>query len=255
MLTALDEVMGRSQAAQKKRGETQMSMFAPDLEEGDRYPEAEEFPERQLIAFEKETIGFYFSRHPLAHYQEAIRNLTLDDSSTLVDRPAGSEVTICGLVSGLKEITTKKGDRMAFLTLEDMKGLIEVILFPEVYRAGLMLLRSSDPVVVRGVLDLSDENQVKIKAGEIQPLVDTPPAAPHILHIRVAMNSVTAASLEGMKKIIPAEGGACVLWLHLTDGRNGETVIALSDQYRVDPSPGFQNTVQQLFDSAVLSLE
>jgi len=69
------------------------------------------------------------------------------------------------------------------------------------------------------------------------------------------MNSVTAASLEGMKKIIPAEGGACVLWLHLTDGRNGETVIALSDQYRVDPSPGFQNTVQQLFDSAVLSLE
>jgi len=255
MLTALDEVMGRSQAAQKKRGETQMSMFAPDLEEGDRYPEAEEFPERQLIAFEKETIGFYFSRHPLAHYQEAIRNLTLDDSSTLVDRPAGSEVTICGLVSGLKEITTKKGDRMAFLTLEDMKGLIEVILFPEVYRAGLTLLRSSDPIVVRGVLDLSDENQVKIKASEIQPLLDTPPAAPHILHIRVAMNSVTAASLEGMKKIIPAEGGACVLWLHLTDGRNGETVIALSDQYRVDPSPGFQNTVQQLFDSAVLSLE
>ena len=101
---------------------------------GRSYPEMDEFPENQLIAFEKETIGFYISRHPLASYQEEIKKITRDDTSTLSKRQNGDEVKICGLVSELKEIVTKKGDRMAFLTLEDMKGFVEVILFPEVFK-------------------------------------------------------------------------------------------------------------------------
>ena len=69
----------------------------------------EEFPEKQLIAFEKETIGFYFSRHPLAHYQEAIKSVTQEDTSTLSDRPNGAEVKICGLVSGIERDYDEKG--------------------------------------------------------------------------------------------------------------------------------------------------
>ena len=255
MSTTLDEIIERCQTAQKKRGEAQISMFSASLKEEDPYPEMEEFPEKQLIAFEKETIGFYFSRHPLAHYQETIRSITQEDSSTLMDRSTGTEVRICGLVSGLKEITTKKGDRMAFLTLEDMKGLVEVILFPEVFKAGGTLLRSGDPIVVRGILDLSDENQAKIKALDLQPLSETPSARPKMLHIRVPVTSLTSGLLEEMKRIVLLQRGECALRLHLTNGMKGETVVALSDQYRVDVSPAFQKTLQQLFESATLTLE
>jgi hypothetical protein len=124
-----------------------------------------------------------------------------------------------------------------------------------VFRAGATLLRSGDPIVVRGILDLSDENQAKIKALDLQPLSETPSTRPKILHIRVPVTSLTPALLEEMKKIVLVQRGECSLRLHLTNGINGETVVALSDQYRVDFSPAFQKTLEQLFESATLSVE
>jgi DNA polymerase-3 subunit alpha len=135
------------------------------------YPDIEEFSENQLIAFEKETIGFYISRHPLSHYREEIKRHTDLDTSVLSKLQNGAEVTICGLVSSLKEIITKKGDRMGFLTLEDMKGFVEVILFPEVFKNALPYLRGGDPLLVKGILDLSEEH-IKIKGLEVRSLPD-----------------------------------------------------------------------------------
>jgi DNA polymerase-3 subunit alpha len=255
MLTAFEEILDRSQVLQKRRGEAQISMFAASLKEEEPYPEIDEFPEKQLIAFEKETIGFYFSRHPLAHYQEVIKRMAQEDSLTLWERPNGSEVKICGLVSGLKEITTKKGDRMAFLTLEDMKGFVEVILFPEVFKASLNLLRSGDPIIIRGILDLSDEQQAKIKGMEVLPLSEASSSPPRTVHIRIPVPSLTSARLEDLKAVILGHQGSCNIRLHFTNGNNGETVIALSDQYTVEPSPAFQNTLMHLFESATLSLD
>jgi DNA polymerase-3 subunit alpha len=254
MLTTLEEILDRSQTIQKKKGEAQISMFGSSLKE-ESYPEIEEFPEKQLIAFEKETIGFYFSRHPLVHYEAAIKRITPEDSSTLSERPSGSEIKICGLVSGLKEITTKKGERMAFLTLEDMKGFVEVILFPEVFKAGQTWLRSGDPLIIRGTLDLSDEQQVKIKGMEIQPLSDAPSHTPETLHIRIPSASLTPTGLEDLKALLLTHQGGYHVKLHITNGNGRETVIALSDQYRVDPSPGFQTMLKHLFVTSHLSLE
>jgi DNA polymerase-3 subunit alpha len=255
MLTSLGEVLDRSQMVQKKRAEAQISMFAANLTEEDRYPEIDEFPEKQLIAFEKETIGFYFSRHPLAHYQDAIKKITLEDTSTLWERPNGAEVKICGVVSGLKEITTKKGDRMAFLTVEDLKGFVEVILFPEVFKASLSLLKGGDPIIVRGVLDLTDEQQAKIKGTEVQLLSEVSSPLPKVLHLRIPIPSLSPGRLEDLKRMILDHQGTCNLQLHFTNGKKGETVIALPDQYRVEPSPGFQSTLMHHFESATLSLE
>ena len=156
----------------------------PSRELKEDYPDIDEFPENQLIAFEKETIGFYISRHPLSRYQEEIKKHTDLDSSTLSKLQNGAEVKICGLVSGLKEIVTKKGDRMAFLTLEDMKGFVEVILFPEVFKAASPFLRGGDPLLVKGILDLSEEH-VKIKGTEVHPLPEVPSSSMKPFHLKI----------------------------------------------------------------------
>ena len=146
MLTALEDILERSQRAQKMKADSQFSMFAPILgKREEEYPEIDEFPEKQLIAFEKETIGFYITRHPLSSYQKEIERHTGQDISTLPKLQNGAEVRICGLANGWKEIVTKKGDRMAFLTLEDMKGFVEIILFPDVFKAALPFLRGENP--------------------------------------------------------------------------------------------------------------
>ena len=255
MLTALEEILERSQWAQKKKGGSQMTMFMPgSTEKEERYPEIDEFPEKQLIAFEKETIGFYISHHPLSHYQAEIQKYTEDDTSTLSGRQNGAEIRICGLVSGVKEILTKKGDRMGFVTLEDLKGFVEIILFPEVYNAALPCLRGGDPVLIRGILDLSEEH-VKIKGIEVHSLSEASSQQQKILHLRIPLASLTPSRLEHLKEIIVANKGSCQILLHFNNGTGQETIIALSDRYTVDPSSDFQNKVKELFQSSLLSFE
>ncbi len=255
MLAALEDFLERSQSVQRKKEDVQMNMWMPvlrDTEEG--YPEVDEFPEDQLVGFEKETIGFYISRHPLGRFQEEIKKYTKEDTSTLGRLPHGVEIKICGLVSGLKEIMTKKGDRMAFLNLEDIKGFVEVILFPEVFKAALPCLRGGDPILVRGALDLSEDHP-KIKAVEVHPLSELSSSSMKTFHLRIPFSGVTPSQLSDLKEIITAHKGICRVLLHLTGGNSGETVIALSDRYTVDPTQEFQNKIMNLFKSPLLSLE
>jgi len=255
MLTFLDDLLERSQSAQRKRGEAQLSMWmSSERREEVHYPDIDEFPESQLITFEKETLGFYITRHPLTRFQEVIRRHTSEDTSTLMARKNGGEIKICGLVSELKEIVTKKGDRMAFLTLEDTKGFVEVILFPEVFKAALPVVRGSEPILVRGTLDPSDEH-VKIKATEVQVLSEVAPLSWKTLHLKIPLASLTPPQLEELRGLIVENKGDYKVWLHLVDAKERETVIALSDQFTVEPSSRFQDHLRTLFQSSRISLE
>jgi DNA polymerase-3 subunit alpha len=255
MLTVLGELLEQSQRTQKKKGEPQLSMLidhSKALKED--YPDMDEFPENQLVAFEKETIGFYISRHPLSRYEDEIKKYTNLDTSTLPKLQNGAEVNICGLVSGLKEIVTKKGDRMAFLTLEDMKGFVEIILFPEVFKAASPCLRGGDPLLVKGILDLTEEH-IKIKATEVHSLPEVTLSPPKPLHLRIPISSLATSQLADLRDIIVANRGASKVLLHFLGGNNREIVVALSDRYTVDPSQDFRNHIQNALKSALISFE
>ncbi len=255
MLTALEEILHWAQSLQRKKETPQMSIWGSNLDElEERYPEMEEFSQQQLILFEKETIGFYISRHPLSPYQEEIRRITEEDSSTLSSGPNGKEVKLCGLVSQMKEVVTKKGDRMAFINLEDMKGWVEVILFPDLFKTASSYLRGGEPVFVRGTLDLSGD-QVKVKAKEIRPLSEVSSENLQILHLKIPMGTLTPSSLKELKEVILAHPGPYQVYLHLINGDRPETVIALSEEYRVSPNSEFQEEVKALFPTPLLSFE
>ena len=151
-----------------------MSMFVDQPgEEREDYPEMDEFPEKQLIAFEKGNDRILYLTAPPLTLSGGNQEVYRFRYSALPELQNGAEVRVCGLVSALKEITTKKGDRMAFLTLEDMKGFVEVILFPEVFKAALPCLRGGDPLLVSGILDLSEEHsQNKGHGGSLSSRVD-----------------------------------------------------------------------------------
>ncbi len=255
MLAVLDELLNRSQGAQRKLEEAQMSIWdiSPKKRE-ESYPDLEEFPASQLILFEKETIGFYISRHPLSAYQEEIRRYTKEDTSTLAQLQSGQEVKLCGLVNTLKEIVTRKGERMAFLNLEDMKGCVEVILFPEVYKSASNDLKGGEPVLVRGTLDLTEE-RIKLKAIELRPLSKMASSVPKVLHLKVPYSSLSSQGLVQLKETIRAHRGTCRVFLHIVNGEERETVIAFSEEFEVDPSSQFQDSVKSLFVSPSISFE
>src|SRR5207245_5133582 len=105
-------------------------------------------------------LGFYISGHPLARYREVVEPLGITTSADLAAKGHGARVVLFGHAVGLKETSTKGGNRMAFFTLEDMDGAVEVTVFPEPFKAAAAHLRSRDAVLVRGRVDDGEKGRV-----------------------------------------------------------------------------------------------
>jgi len=168
----------------------QIGLFDLDSEKKDGnsapdfvYRELPEFPLREKLAQEKENTGFYFSGHPLDDYRgnpvlrfaENITSLKLrfsQDSDNLKNA-AGYSTSVGGIVTRVTEKTTKRGDRMAFITLEDGGPSLEAIIFPSVYETARPCLIVGTAVVLRGKVNVDDDGEhfeLSLIVSEVIPL-------------------------------------------------------------------------------------
>ncbi len=260
MMAALNEAIEMAQLRQRERGSKQVSLFysfegggTTESRHG-QLPDIEEWHENQLLSFEKETLGFYITSHPLARYEEDIKRFTSEDTASVAQFETGREVKICGVVSTFKEITTRKGERMAFASLEDMKGVIEVILFPDVFLSSLSYLKGDDPILVKGVFDMGEDNP-KIKANEVMPLSEIKERSISGVHIRLTTPGLTKEHLERLKSILLGKRGRCRVFLHIVIPNCSETVISLPDQINVVPSNEMAREVEEVFGYNIVRFE
>src|SRR5204863_337041 len=152
LLATADAALEGGQRKQRDRAEGQASFFdllpagapAPSAAATETTPEWE--PDQRL-AFEKEVLGFYVSGHPLARFRSVVESLGLTTTAELAAKGHAARVLLFGHAAGLKETSTKSGNRMAFFTLEDMDGTVEVTVFPEPYRAAAACLHSREPLL------------------------------------------------------------------------------------------------------------
>lgn len=136
-------------------------------------PDIDEYPKKIKLSLEKEVLGFYISEHPLeerASDLENIVNFTTDFRENFDERSIlkldGKFVTMAGILNNKKELTTKKRDLMAFASLEDMYGSIEMVIFPNTYTRYRQVIEDDNIVIARGKLQ-TDENDVKLLASEL----------------------------------------------------------------------------------------
>jgi len=133
-----------------------------------------EWSNRKKLEKEKEVIGFYMSAHPLETYTQQLNwfNLVMFDTIfSQANNPTNEFTTIgCGLLKNRKDIFTKKGDRMAFIQLEDLSGTAEIIVFPKLFKHVATWLDSYHVFIVKGIVDNSSNKQIKIKANDLVPL-------------------------------------------------------------------------------------
>ena len=180
LLASLDQAMEGGQRRQRDREEGQVSLFDA-LGAGEATPRATavvppaarvpEWPQEEMLAFEREVLGFYLSGHPLEQYREVSQRIGALNAGDLAARPTGARVLLLGQVSAFSESATKSGNRMAFATLELVDGSVPLTIFPEPYRTCAVALRHKGPVIVRGRADDSDKGRV-VLAEEIKPLED-----------------------------------------------------------------------------------
>ncbi len=167
LLAQCDLALDSGQRQQRERAEGQASFFdlLPPPAPPPRTAEptaavVAEWDDDQRLGYEKEVLGFYVSGHPLARFEGVAESLGVTSTADLASRGHGARVTLFGHVAALKETATKSGNRMAFLTLEDMTGTVEVTVFPEPFKAAAPYLRARDPIVVRGRVDDGDKGRV-----------------------------------------------------------------------------------------------
>jgi DNA polymerase-3 subunit alpha len=259
MMGYLDDYLEDAQKRQRDRDDGQISMFE-GLEESleltfrPRGPAVPEWEESELLAAEKEVLGFYITGHPLAHFSRQLRLYTTANTQTLTEFRDGEKASLGGMVLKTRLQTTRKGDRMAFVTLEDVQGQVEVILFPEVYKEFGATLETEQPVLVRGVVDWGDEG-AKIIADRVVPLAQAASTLSPKVHISLATPGLTRETLGQLKSIVERAPGTSPLYLHLLFPDAREVLVLPDGRFQVTPSDGLVQRVEALFGSEVVHFE
>jgi DNA polymerase-3 subunit alpha len=236
MMAALESALEYGQRVQKERTDPQMGLF--DL--GDNQPsinapalpEIGEWDGKQFLTFEKESLGFYLSGHPLTRYEKVLDKFTNANAISIKELKDGGVVRIGGLVRSTKNIKTKKGELMAFVTIEDMHGSVEVIVFSRVFSDVRDLLVEDRPVLVQGQVQ-KDEKSVKILADMVIPIDKAEETWAASVHFNLEISRTDREGLENLHAILKRHPGLCPAFLHLRSSDNADSIIALPDGFKL----------------------
>ncbi len=252
VFAALDDAMDRAQVYQRDRASGQMNIF--DLLKARknaapapaRLPDVPEWDSGTKLQYEKESLGFYISGHPLDLHADQIAQLCATRTSSAQEHREGAEIILCGVLTVIKELTTKKGDRMAFLSLEDKEGSIEVVSFSDTYLQAKDLVDADAPVVVIGRVQ-HDEKGTKIIAGKVLSLEDAQVQTVDSVHIHLRSDTADHDALTRLRHLLMTHPGECRTILHLNVDGKAEAVIALSPKLQVSPTSAFLEEMAQHF--------
>jgi DNA polymerase-3 subunit alpha len=221
-----------------------ISVTVPDLDEWDK---------TTLLGHEREMLGLYVSDHPLLGLEHVlsvgtdatIGQLLLDE-----ERPDNSSVTISGLVTSVQRKITKKGDSWAIVTLEDLDGGIEVMMWPSVYQLASTYLVEDAIITVRGFLSREKETPT-VKAQEVTvPDLSDGPTGPVV--ISLPSTRCTPPVVEQLKEVLATHPGMTEVQLKLL-ARTSTTVLRIDERLRVTPTPALFADLKQLLGPGCLS--
>jgi DNA polymerase-3 subunit alpha len=251
LLDSLDQIVAWGQKRSADRLSGQGSIFDLGGGEGEqppRHPEiaTEEFDKPELLRIEKEVLGLYVSEHPLHAIRDQLRRKTDCGLSDLDRRRDGEVVIVGGIVGHVRQLTTKKGDPMAFMRLDDVSGGAEVVVFNSVYAQARELCTSDQVLIVKGRID-HKEGESKLLAMELK----TFEAVPERREVRLRVDARKAPSgivseLAALVREFPGDSPV-LLDVETSDGARQ---LRLGPAYKVKPSGDFFAEAKALLGEA-----
>ncbi|MFQ5701635.1 MAG: DNA polymerase III subunit alpha, partial [Acidobacteriota bacterium] len=201
----------------------------------DHLPQAAEWSEREKLSYEKETLGFYVTGHPLEPFAADLAALASHTTARLTDATSGAEVTLGGIVTAFRRRKTKKGDLMATFTLEDLEGTAEVVVFPDLYAKVLGCLVDDAPVLVGGRAEIDD--RTRLLASAVMPLHKAREERLEGVAVSLVTSEVDEQILGRVRQVVAQHRGPVPFYLEIA--RPGGLVVTLrADQETFGASPG-----------------
>lgn len=259
LMCCLDEAIHASEQLSKNRMDGQVDLFGDSLSMQDvgfspSKINTPEWSKQTVFEGEKETLGFYLSGHPLDQYESELRALT---SSSIRDlRMEGNRrVTIGGLIVNIRSLQTKKGDRMAFMSVDDRTGRQEIAVFSDLYRLKRELLVKDNLIFIEGELSPDEySGGYKMRSLQILDLVEAREKRLKYLKIALASeqmsDSFTARLMETLKK---AQGGKVQVRLHY-QRTDANSLLKLGAEWSVAPKQSLIEGLKELCGDEAVEL-
>jgi DNA polymerase-3 subunit alpha len=253
MLQVLEQAVGWGQKQQADRLAGQGSIF--DLgpvedEKPKHHPPvpAEEFEKGDLLKMEKEVLGLYVSEHPLQGIRDQLRRKADCTVGELERRRDGEVITIGGIVSSLRHMTTKRGDAMVFLRIEDVTGGIETVVFNTIYDKARELCTTDRILIVKGRIDRK-EGETKLVALELSAFESVPEKRE--VRLKIDATKAAAGTIQELRRLIEDFPGESPVYADLTTSQ-GKKILAFGPNYKVAPAPDFYAEVKMLLGESAI---
>jgi DNA polymerase-3 subunit alpha len=258
MLDVLEHALSYGQTKQADRASGQSSIFddLPDAADAPKattsHPEisSTEFEKAELLRLEKEALGLYVSEHPLHAIRDQLRRKADSRVADLERRRDGEIVTVGGIVSSVKHLTTKKGDPMVFLSLDDLTGEAEVVVFNSVFAAARELCHADTVLVVKGRVDHKQEGETKLIALEVTAFAAA--RTPTEVRLKVDARAARAGIVRELGHVVKDFPGEARVVVAL-ETSEGSRTLELGPEYRVRPEADFFAEVKALLGEAAVS--
>jgi len=253
-----EQAMNAAQLLQRERAAGQTSLFdlaeaEDDFDMGMDKPLLPEWPEHEVLVYEKEMIGLYVSSHPLHNYASIIRRYHTLDLASFDEKTEGDEAIVCGIVTEAKKHFNRKGEAMAFLTLETMQGPCEMTVFSDLYEQKKNLLQPDIILTCSVRVNVRDDKNTLI-ALNLVPIDETERSMTRAVHIRLMPQHQEPETAHQLAMLLGDARGSCDVYLHCLRPKQGDVVIHATSACRVTPTPQLTKQVEALLGEDALFL-
>jgi len=251
LFAQIDRTLARAASIIADRQRGQASLFGAFEDRAAPTPESvaslPEWPEHELLAHEKELLGFYVTGHPLTPYVAILEKYALANTATLAQLPPRSLTRIGGLIAAVQNGISKKSNKpYSLVTLEDLEGSVQVLCLNENYDKYRALLTPGKAILVIGEVNVGDDKP-KLFPQEIMPLEDAPLRFTKQVHLRLHTAHLKPEDLEAVYNLVTAHPGKCPLFLCFVRPTGEIIFVEAHDKFFVTPSRALQQAADDRF--------
>ncbi|MGC9061949.1 DNA polymerase III subunit alpha [Calditerrivibrio sp.] len=235
LLNVLDAAIEEGQRKQKNReiGITTVEELLGLSDTEEYYPDLDEFQEHDILKMEKELLGFYLTNHPLSSYSNILNTLTIG-SNDLELMEEEKDVVVGGIIKNIKTHFTRTGEKMAFVTLEDLEGSFDIVVFASLYKEYIHILEEDKIIIVKGRYSSNGENR-SVVANEILEPNEAMEKLITSITIYLNLTGFTEDRILKLKNIIDNYNGESIVKFVLEQTGKFKAHLKINSNLKVKP--------------------